>query len=248
MKTKIDILLATYNGEKYLSEQIESIIQQTYQEWNLIIHDDGSEDGTIEIIKKYTNQYQHKIKFINDGIKTGGAKNNFAHLLNFSKAPYIMFCDQDDVWLDKKIELFMSSMQKAEKENGNIPLVVFSDLQVVDESLNIISESMMSSQRLLPWIANDFNLLKTMNVITGCAMMFNAKAREVASPISNSAVMHDWWVALIVAKYGKNIYLDSATILYRQHDGNSIGYKEFSIKKIVRDSLSFIFRKKEDII
>ncbi len=234
----IDILLATYNGEKYISEQIDSLLNQTYQNWILIVHDDGSSDNTIEILKKYVLKYPKKIILIEDGIKTRGAKNNFSHLLSFSTSKYIMFCDQDDVWLNDRIELFHKAMLESVKKYGNIPIVVFSDLIVVDDKLNIINDSMIKYQRLNPEIAKSFEMLKCQNVITGCAMMVNKKALELSVPIPKDALMHDWWIGLMTAKYGKNIFLDTATILYRQHSNNTVGFKKVTIFTIFTKIIS----------
>lgn len=236
------ILLATYNGEKYLKEQLDSLFRQTYQNWTLWIHDDNSKDNTVSIIKNYKNKYPNKIKFLDDDISTGGAKENFSYLLNNidKDFDYIMFCDQDDVWIKNRVELFVNRMEIEEQKNQELPLVVFSDLTVVDDRLNVISQSMIKSQKLNPTIANFFSLLKCQNVITGCAMMLNKKAFEVSTPIPKNILMHDWWIGLITAKYGKNIFLDERTILYRQHGGNVVGAKSITLTKIIK----VIFSKK----
>ena len=246
----IYILLATYNGEKYFSEQIESLLSQTYQDWKLWIHDDGSKDNTVQIIKNYTNKYPEKIFFLDDAISCGGAKENFSYLLNNidKDFDYIMFCDQDDVWLPNRIELFLNEVKIQEKNNPNLPLVIFSDLTVVDDKLNIISNSMVKHQKLNPSIASSFELLKCQNVITGCAMLLNKKAFEVSTPISKNVLMHDWWIALIVSKLGKNIYLDEKTILYRQHSNNVVGSKKVSLLIILKKVFSMdIFNNYKDL-
>ena len=246
----IYILLATYNGEKYFSEQIESLLSQTYQDWKLWIHDDGSKDNTVQIIRNYANQYPEKIVFLDDTISCGGAKENFSYLLNNidKDFDYIMFCDQDDVWLPNRIELFLNEVEIQEKNNPNLPLVIFSDLIVVDDKLNVISNSMVKHQKLNPNIANSFELLKCQNVITGCAMLLNKKAFEVSTPISKNVLMHDWWIALIVSKLGKNIYLDEKTILYRQHSNNVVGSKKVSLLTILKKVFSMnIFNNYKDL-
>ncbi|WP_304544124.1 glycosyltransferase family 2 protein [Sulfurimonas microaerophilic] len=237
----IDILLATYNGEKYLSAQLDSILKQTYQDFKILIHDDGSTDNTIKIIKKYALEHSDKLVVFDDNIRKGGACQNFSYLLQKASSPYIMFCDQDDIWLENRVQMFLSSMKDTEKKYGkDIPLIVFSDLIVVDEKLNIISESMVESQKLNPKIASFFKLLKCQNVITGCAMMINKKALEISIPIPQQALMHDWWIALNVAKYGKNIFLEDTTILYRQHSTNLVGYQKPSFIRF----LKILFSKK----
>jgi len=238
----IYIMLASYNGEKYISEQIESLLSQTYQDWKLWIHDDNSKDNTVEIIRHYGKQNPQKIFFIDDDFSSGGAKENFTYLLNNidDNFDYIMFCDQDDVWIKNRVELFVNRMEIEEQKNQELPLVIFSDLTVVDDRLNVISQSMVKFQKLNPNIANSFSLLKCQNVITGCAMMLNKKALEKSLPIPSEAMMHDWWIGLITAKYGKNIFLDERTILYRQHGGNAVGAKNITLTKIIK----VIFSKK----
>jgi len=240
MNKNVYILLATYNGEKYLKEQLDSILNQTYTNWILWIHDDNSQDSTVAIVKEYRDRFPQKIIYIDDAISTGGAKENFSFLLNHvdTEFDYVMFSDQDDVWLPDKIELFVNQIHEAEIKYSKLPLLVFSDLKVVDSDLTTISDSMVESQKLNPSIADCLHLLKCGNVITGCAMMINKKAYEISIPMPKNALMHDWWIGLVVSKYGKNIYLDKQTILYRQHESNSIGYKKFSFLKILKKILS----------
>jgi len=120
----IDILLSTYNGEQYLRNQIESIINQTYKNWRLLIRDDGSQDKTIEILEYYLRKHKDKIVLIEDGQKHLGASKSFFRLLGYSDAKYIMFCDQDDVWLPYKIEKTYNKMKELEK-NTMINLCLF---------------------------------------------------------------------------------------------------------------------------
>lgn len=232
--------MATYNGEKYIREQLDSIISQTFEDWVLIIHDDGSTDSTVEILLEYKNKYKEKIVLIEDGIILGGAKSNFAHLMSFSDSQYIMFCDQDDIWLENRIELFYAKMLESENIFHDEPIVIFSDLVVVDEHLNVISNSMVESQKLNPIIAQTSDSLKCQNVITGCAMMFNKKALTLSLPIPKSALMHDWWIGLVTSKYGKNIFLNQPTILYRQHANNQVGFKKLNAHYIFK----VVFSKK----
>lgn len=223
----INILLATYNGEKYLSEQLDSIVNQTYKDWKLIIHDDGSSDGTIKVIEVYVAKYPEKIVFIDDNVKTGGAKNNFLHLMKFATEPYIMFCDQDDLWLQNKIQLTYDIMVKNELKYGDIPLLVHTDLKIVDSRLNLISSSMVSYQKLKPENGNNIVCLAIENCITGCTMMINKKLLNESLRMPQEAMMHDWWIGLMALK-NKGIikFLPMATILYRQHAINTIGAKE----------------------
>jgi len=238
MNVKVDILLATYNGDKYIEEQLDSLINQTYTDWKLIVHDDGSKDRTVEIIKEYSSKYPSKIELIEDSIKTGGAKNNFSHLMNFSTSPYIMFCDQDDVWVKNKIEMFYKKIIESEKLYRGVPIVVFSDLIVVNEELQVVCKSMMKSQKLPFIIAESYELLKCQNIITGCAMMFNKQALLGSIPVPKDILMHDWWVSLVTAKKGKNIYLNEKTVLYRQHASNVVGHQRISVRYVLNKIFS----------
>lgn len=240
----IDILMATYNGEQYIAEQLDSLLNQTFTNWQLIVHDDGSVDNTINIIKQYIENYPDKICLIDDGIRTGGAKNNFLHVMQFSKAPYIMFCDQDDVWLPNKIELTYKAMIEHEKQKGEkVPLLVHTDLCVVDSKLNIIAPSMIDYQKLRPDNGSEIILLAIENCITGCTMMVNRTLLNISLKMPNHAMMHDWWMGLMALQHRGTIkFLNISTLLYRQHEVNTVGAKKvtyffylkkiFSIKKI----------------
>lgn len=225
----IEILLATYQGEKFLAEQIESILAQTYSEWTLLIHDDGSSDGTIEVAKYYAFAHPSRITLIQDGVRTGGAKNNFAHLLSKSSSDYVMFCDQDDIWLNTKLEVFQNKMDQIEQEFGkNTPISIFSDLRIVDHDLTPISSSGWQFLRNGPQFAASLDLLASRNCILGCAMMVNRAGITVSSPIPIQAVMHDWWIGLCILKHqGHLIPIAEPTMLYRQHELNVVGASLF---------------------
>mgnify|MGYP005849079615 CR=1 FL=1 len=230
----IDILLATYNGEKYIGEQLDSLFNQTNQYWTLIVHDDGSTDKTVEIIKSYQIRYPSRIVLLEDGIKTGGAKNNFAHLMQFSTSEYIMFCDQDDVWLEDKIELTSERMQEVECKSGNIPVLIHTDLTVVNNSLGILNKSFFKFQKIDPEISKSFSLSKVQNSVTGCTLMLNKIAKELVMPIPKNAVMHDWWILLsILRANGVVEFINKPTVLYRQHLDNQVGARGFSILKLL---------------
>lgn len=232
----IEILLATFNGAKYLPEQLDSLFNQTNQDWTLIVHDDGSTDETVDIIKSYQNRYPNRIKLVEDGIKTGGAKNNFAHLMQFANAEYIMFCDQDDVWLPEKIELTLFRMIEIESSFPEKPVLVHTDLVVVDERLNTIADSMFRYERLKnsPTLEDLF----VRNNVTGCSLMINRVALIISRPVPGEALMHDWWLALKVkSSAGIIAFIDCSTIKYRQHLNNTVGVQQKKLKNIFKKNL-----------
>jgi len=232
--SKISICMATYNGEKYLKEQIDSILAQSNQEWELLIRDDGSHDNTVSIIKDYVGKYSNKISLIEGDKSYLGASLNFGQLLEYANGEYIMFSDQDDVWLPNKIELTLIAMKSAEQLYPDKPLLVHTDLKVVDPNLNIIAESMWGYQKLFPEIGDNLSTMMARNVVTGCATMINSKAKAVSTPIPKEAVMYDWWIGISVAKHGKIIPVGAPSILYRQHSDNVIGVQKMNILLLLK--------------
>ncbi len=237
MQPSIGILMATYNGEKFIAEQLDSILNQTYQNWLLLIHDDGSNDNTVNIIKHYQKLYPEKIIFIDDKVKCGGAKENFAHLIRIAKEEfnfnYVMFSDQDDVWLPEKIEITLDKMLELEKKYGkNKPILVHTDLKVVDRNLKMIAESFWEYQKIDP-LNNSLNCLLLENTVTGCTMMVN---RVLLNKIKfdKNAIIHDWWIALICRLNDGIIFpIKQQTILYRQHGKNDTGAKGSSLNRLL---------------
>ena len=219
---KIAILMATYNGEKYICQQIDSILSQTCKDWELYIHDDGSTDNTIAAVESYVEKYPDKIHLI-DGKSTGGAKYNFFYMFGQVEAPYYMTCDQDDVWLEKKIELTYDKMLTIE-DKADISCLVYPELRVVDSELNTIADT-MSGYQSLDCHKRTINQFILQNSVTGCTMMVNRALRDKMLRITDidNTIMHDWWAALVAAQFGKTAFIDEPTILYRQHGDNSLG-------------------------
>ena len=219
----IDIIMATYNGEKYIKEQLDSIFSQTVTDWRLIVSDDCSRDKTVAIVKEYQKNFPEKIILVENKKPSGSAQNNFFNAVKYATADYIMFADQDDVWLPRKIEETFRVMQSLELKYGtNIPLLVHTDLKVVDESLNIINESIFDMQKM-DWQRCSFNNLLVQNIVTGCTILGNKKLFSYLQTIPQHAVMHDMWLALIAAAFGQIGFLNKSTILYRQHGKNANG-------------------------
>lgn len=221
----ITILMATYNGEKYLAEQIESILQQTYCGWKLIIQDDCSTDHTPDIAEAYQKQYPEKIKFIRRETPSGSAKNNFFSMLSLVEDDYVMFCDQDDVWLPDKIEKTYYEMVRNEQELGKeTPLLVHTDLYVTDEELHILSKSLFQLQDLSAK-RDKLYQIAVQNIVSGCTAMLNVALLKFVVKDPRNAIMHDWWFAMIAAAFGKIVFLPLQTIYYRQHGANDVGAK-----------------------
>ena len=216
----VDILLATYNGDKYLEEQIQSIISQTYSDWCLLIHDDGSCDNTLVIIEKYSST-DSRIILIDDKITGLGVAKNFIHLLNFSNAEFVMFCDQDDIWLDNKISIMLNAITK---KDNQIPQAIFSNSYLWNDAVVIIS-----NKNTLTYPRKLEELLFLNTGIQGAAAIFNEKTRVIMQiPLSHYA-MHDHVLVLVAMVFGEIDYINVPLMYYRQHDENVTGKAPGSI-------------------
>lgn len=224
MNATVGVILALYNGAPFVQDQIESILRQTYPDWILYVHDDGSTDESVSIVDRYCMLYPEKIIRIADDQRHLGATLNFSHLALLCDTPYLMFCDQDDVWEPQKIELTYHAMQSLEEAYGHdIPLLVFSDLCVVDEKLSVLSPSLWKSQKLDPKISQDLYSILAQNVVTGCTVMINRPLKNIAFPIPTCHIVHDHWLAIQACYHGKTGYIAQPLVRYRQHGKNVLG-------------------------
>ena len=222
--------MATYNGEKYLREQINSILSQTCDTWHLYIHDDGSTDNTNAILQEYAHKHPDYITIL-DYPPQGGAMQNFMSLLEKTEAKYYMFSDQDDVWFNDKVRIEKERMEAIEQEHRNRPIIVFSDLIVTDDKLNKLSDSFMAFEGIYPQLLTTFNEMGASNLTTGCTMLFNQISKSVIQHPYTLATMHDSWITLCTAREkGILSFISEPLIYYRQHDHNTLG--AVNIKKL----------------
>ena len=229
---RIDILLATYNGARYLPELLASLDAQTETGWRLIARDDGSTDATRAVLDAWSAARPGRVVILDDDRTGLGASGNFAALLAASDAAYFMFCDQDDIWLPDKISRMAAEMTRLEARRGDeTPLLVHSDLEVVDGDLRPIDASFWRYQRLFrPMATPPRELLLVVNYVTGCATLGNAALRRAAAPVPNAAALHDWWVALVAGMLGDIADIDEPTVRYRQHGVNAVGAKQGTVR------------------
>lgn len=219
--SKIDILLASYNGESFISQQIESILGQSFADFRLIISDDGSTDSTWEIVTHYA-ELDSRIQLV-DNIRKGGVINNFNCCMQHSKAEYIMFCDQDDFWPAGKVEEMFTSIKKINNYDGTQPLLCFSDLTVVNKDLDVLNPSFYAYLNLNPLYNTDYRYILWRSTVYGCTVIFNRVLLNRSMPLPENIPMHDHWLALNASHSGIIHYHNHSTVLYRQHGGNVIG-------------------------
>ena len=236
-KNRIRILLAAYQGAAFLPAQLDSLLLQTYPDLEIVVSDDGSTDGSAEILGEYAAAHPEKIRYYRSGRRFGSSQAHFLHLLRrFGDAPYLMFCDQDDVWHRDKAARTLEAL-RAQCPDPSVPALIHTDLRVVDRDLRQISPSFLHLSGL-DGEALSLPRLLTQNVVTGCTVLINRALSELfrAAPEPENILMHDWYLALLAAACGKIFFLDEATMDYRQHGANVVGAKN------VR-SPGYVFRK-----
>lgn len=244
---EVAVLLATYNGEKYLEEQILSILEQKDIWVKLYIHDDFSRDSTLKVIEKLSKSYPGQIEVVHSEYRLGVVKT-YQFLLDRVEADFYFFSDQDDVWFVDKI----ISEVKILKEYQNEPALVYSDLEIVDANLNVVNQSMFSHMNVKN--TNQPEKLLVQNVITGNTVGFNRQLRDLVIKSfrmeSEYVLMHDGWLGLIATLYGRLLFLDQPTVKYRQHGNNVVGAKKshfnkiFQIKKLRNAVLDTVLQAK----
>ncbi|MEX2469608.1 MAG: glycosyltransferase, partial [Pseudohongiellaceae bacterium] len=209
---KIAVLLSTYNGEAFLDIQLQSIVEQTYTNHVIVARDDGSRDGTLALLREWQRQHPERLYLIADCPDNLGARGSFAWLVDYVLAhkaeleldrAYLMFCDQDDRWFPQKMAVEVEAMLAAEDAGGDdLPVLVHSDLRVVTEEEGLIAESFVRYQGL-EIARNRFPNMVISNLVTGCTVLINEPLAHKAMPVPDDAIMHDWWLALVAAAFGR---------------------------------------------
>ena len=221
--------MATYNGEKYLYEQIESILNQSYENWILLIRDDKSEDSTVSIIEEYEKK-DSRIRLLRDRKGNLGFVKNFEELLKNSQEEFVMFSDQDDYWEKDKIKNYIEILQKDEKLS-QIPLLIHSNSFICDKELKIVKEKFVDSSIASEKNGNSYFFSY---VVQGSTVMINRKLKEICIPFLSSVTLHDRYFHLISEFFGKRIFIDKSLMKYRQHMNNEIGARRNILQKILK--------------
>jgi glycosyltransferase involved in cell wall biosynthesis len=232
----VDIVLAVYNGARYLGAFLDSLQSQTYAAWRLWVRDDGSSDDSVAILRAHAS-VDARIAVLHAGGPPGGAARAFAWLLERlpDDAAYIMCADQDDVWLPHKIERTLRATLDVEAGQPQVPVLVHTDLAVVDEELQSVHRSFWEFSKLPPEPAG-LRRYVVRNAVTGAAMMANRALVDRATPVPVDAILHDWWLALVGAAFGRVLAVHEPMILYRQHDNNQVGAtdRRITLRAVVR--------------
>jgi len=233
----IEVLLATYNGQAFLTEQMNSLLAQEGAELRVLARDDGSLDGTVEILERYARDFPERVSILHSPGRLGG-QGSFSWLLGQAQASYVAFCDQDDVWASNKLRSLFERMQRLESELGkDTPLLVHSDLAVVDRNLQPIHTSFWSYSGINP-ARQELAQILVKNTVTGCALLANRALIEKARPIPDEAAMHDHWLALVATVFGHIEEIHEPLVVYRQHANNAVGAQAYGWHNILKRFLS----------
>jgi len=237
MKNNVAVLLSTYNGSKYIVELLESLSKQLFKDFDLIIRDDGSSDSTLNAILDYQKNNQLNIHIV-DSEGNAGAANSFIKLLDYAndcqQYSYFLFCDQDDIWHQDKIEVLVNTIKAEELNNPDLPILVHSDLSVVNDNGEKIFPSFWKFQHIDP-DRNTTSRLLIQNTVTGCTAAINRALSNQIKVDVECMIVHDWWIALVASAIGKIVPIHQQLIDYRQHEQNVIGARQYGIVSVLSE-------------
>ena len=235
--------MATYNGEKFINQQIDSILKQSYKDFELIICDDCSKDKTVEIIKKYSDS---RIKlYINE--QNLGFKKNFQKAIEFCSGEFLAFCDQDDIWTENHLELLLNNISNKDLICGNAKLI-----DQDGNSMNVTTKECLGN---FNFEANNIVLFEKLlhgNFVQGTAALITKEFSKKLFPVPESVDFHDWWAASLSTLNNGCSYLDDIVLFYRQHGNNVTTNKKItffdSIKTVIKNRNKKIdeYRKKSE--
>jgi glycosyltransferase involved in cell wall biosynthesis len=232
-KDLVSIAMTTYNGERFLRKQLDSIYNQSYKNIEVVVCDDRSTDNTIQILEEYRNKYGTHV-YVNES--NVGFLRNFEKALTLCQGKYIALADQDDIWLPNKIERLVNNI-------GGFTLI-FSDAQYIDENDSVFSPSIMKFIGAPNLTGKPFRILTFGSYITGCTILFKRELLSIALPIPEGECYHDWWLSMIACKQNGIFYINEPLVNYRRHEANTLG--GLQIKPKLKGKLFKIYWKQPD--
>lgn len=240
MQPDLDILLPTYNGSEYIKQLMDSLCRQSWNRFTLLTYDDGSTDDTARCVDAYRDRLQITRIGNPDGTNRGALKS-FELLMDNSTAECMMFCDQDDIWNEQKVEKCLSVYSLQKKRFGSIPLLLFSDCSLVtDDGGNPSKNSFLSFQGINTRCVSDPYYLVFRNPAPGCSMLINRALAGTSLPIGDTAIMHDWWIIINAAIQGQIVHVPEKLVSYRVHKSNTLGVMADKPLPAILSILSFL--------
>ncbi len=225
MTNKVSVAMATYNGEKYIKKQIETILSNLKENDELVISDDGSKDKTRSIIQSFND---NRIILL-DGPKKG-LKQNFSNAISHTTGDIIFLCDQDDEWMENKVDTVLNYFEK------NDILLLQHDAVVVNSKDEILFESFAEHRGVKTGILK--NIIK--NSYHGCCMVFKKELKEKILPIPDDIYLHDQWIGLVAELNGKTTFINEKLMKYKRHDDNVSSFEHLPVKQMIKNRLQII--------
>jgi hypothetical protein len=225
----VELLLATFNSEQYLADLLESLIAQTHDDFVLIVSDDGSRDGTRDILARFAPRFRHPPRLLDQAAPSGLAMMNFARLLGEARADYVLLVDHDDIWHPEKVARGLARVRAVEAERGtDHPVLAHGDLRVIDGAGNVARPSFWAMKQIDPACSSSLRRTLIHASVVGCTTTMNRALVKACLPIPRAAVMHDWWISLIAAACGTVVFDPVPQIDYRIHGNNVSNPREAS--------------------
>ena len=225
--------MSTFNGHRFLVRQIQSLQDQSHTNWRLIVRDDGSIDDTQRILSNLASQ-DRRIHIAPCSGQNLGAASSFISLLQYVTAPNFMFCDQDDLWYHEKIAAQLRRLAG----NETVPTLTCSDLDLIESAGHLKGTMFLEQQNFSVVRGIQLRRLALQNVVVGCTVAGNAAllqlVRRIEGGFVQSAVMHDWWVALTASAFGQILYDPNPTVQYRIHSSNTLGAPDSRLSRYLR--------------
>lgn len=219
----VELLLATHNSAAFLRPLLESLVRQSFADFQLVVSDDCSTDETVAVLQEFAGRFQHPVQITLRDKASGSAKANFAGLLQDSRAEFVFFCDADDVWHPDKLETFLRRALAMQAEIGpDVPLFLFSDATIINESGAALNQSYWEFKKTDPARCHRLARLLVCTPMIGCATLMNRALVQLARDVPVDKVTgHDWWALLVAACFGRVDFLPERTVSYRLHGSNS---------------------------
>jgi glycosyltransferase involved in cell wall biosynthesis len=230
-----DILLASYNATQFGPALLESLLAQTSQEFGLLVRDDGSGDGSLDLLRSYEERFGGRMRILEGGAPTGSALGNFSILMHETEADYVMFADIDDVWLPGKVAHTLDLLRRTEAAAApGAPVYVFTDVTPVNAELEPITQSYWAFKKIDPAVGRSLRRSLVCPVMLGCASGVNRALLRLANPVPATVTGHDWWGQLVAAAFGEVAFSSEQTMLYRLHGSNQSNQKRVGFRDYLR--------------
>ncbi len=233
----VELLLATYNSERYLADLLESLVSQTHDDFALVVSDDGSSDTTLEIIAAFTGRFRHPVRMIEAPRPAGSAMRNFSRLLENSTADYVMLVDHDDIWHPEKVECGLELVRSTERRMGSDHrILAHGDLRVINGQGEPTTPSFWAMKQIDPDCSQNFRRTLIHASVVGCTATMNRALVKAVTPVPGKAVMHDWWISLIAVATGTVVFDRTPRIDYRIHGNNVSNPREASATRALGET------------